>query len=88
MSADLDKYQYSGYGIRFYSRSEFEIPDGTIGKNVIIFEVDMSSSERVYNMGKYILILHEEATQGLRDTALRAEAKDPINFTQSGNIYV
>ena len=48
----------------------------------------MSSSERVYNMGKYILILHEEATQGLRDTALRAEAKDPINFTQSGNIYV
>ena len=44
----------------------------------------MSSSERVYNMGKYILILHEEATQGLHDTALRAEAKDPVNFTQSG----
>ena len=55
-----------------------------MGKNVIIFEVDMSSSEHVHNMGQYILILREEATRGLHDTGLTAEAKDPINFTQSG----
>ena len=36
-NADLDKYIYSSYGIGFDSRSEFSLPDSSVGKNVIIF---------------------------------------------------
>ena len=43
-NADPDKYVYSGYIIGFDSRSEFSLPDGSVGKNVIIFGVDMSWS--------------------------------------------
>ena len=59
-----------------------------MGKNVIIFGADMSSSLHIDNKGKDILILVEEATQGLDDTTLTAEAKYPINFTQSGERFV
>ena len=43
-NADPDKYVYSGYDIGFNSHSEFSSPDGNVGKNVIAFGVDMSSS--------------------------------------------
>ena len=43
-NADPDKYVYSGYIIGFDSRSEFSLPDGSVGKNVIIFGVDLSWS--------------------------------------------
>ena len=43
----------------------------------------MSSSVHIDNKNKDILILSEGPTQGLDDTALTAEAKYPINFTQS-----
>ena len=43
----------------------------------------MSSSVHVDNKGKNILILGEGPTQELYDTTLTAEAKSPINFTQS-----
>ena len=36
-NADPDKYVYSRYGIEFDSRSEFSLPDGSTGKNAIIF---------------------------------------------------
>ena len=42
-NADPDKYLYTGYGIGFDLRSEFSLPDGNVGKNVIIFGADMSS---------------------------------------------
>ena len=45
----------------------------------------MSSSVHVDKKGKDIVILGEGPTQGLDDTTLTAEAKYPINFTQSGN---
>ena len=53
-----------------------------MGKNVIIFGADMSSSVQIHNNGKDILILDEGPIQGLYDNTLRAEAKYPINFTQ------
>ena len=34
-NTDLDKYIHSGYGIGFTSCSEFSLPDGSMGKNVI-----------------------------------------------------
>ena len=81
-NADPDKYKYRGYIIGFDSRSEFLFSDESIGKNVIIFGADMSSSVHIDNKGKDILILGEEPTQGLDDTTLTAEATYPINFTQ------
>ena len=50
--ADLDKYVYSGYGIGFNSRLLFSLPNFNWGKNVIIFEVDMSSSVHIDNKKK------------------------------------
>ena len=38
-NADLDKYLYSGYGFGFDLCSEFSLPDGSMVKNLIIFEV-------------------------------------------------
>ena len=48
----------------------------------------MSSSVYIDNKGKDILILSEGPTQWLDDTTLTAEAKYPINFTQSGKRFV
>ena len=80
-NADLDKYKYTGYGIAFYSRSEFLFTDRSYGKNVIVFGADMSSPVHVDNKRKDILILGEGPAQGLDDTTLTAEAKYPINCT-------
>ena len=74
-NSDLDKYGYSGNGIRFDSCSEFSLPDSSVGKNVIIFGVDTSSSVHIDIKGKDILILGKGPTQGLDDTTLKAEAK-------------
>ena len=48
----------------------------------------MSSSVHVDNTGEDILTLGEGPTQGLDDTALTAEVKYPIKFTQSGKRFV
>ena len=59
-----------------------------MGENIIIFGVNMSSSVHIGNENKDILILGEGPTQGLDDTTLTAEAKYPINFTQSGKRFI
>ena len=46
-NADPDKYKYSGYSIGFDSCSEFSFTDGNMGKNVITFGADMSSSVHI-----------------------------------------
>ena len=43
-NADIDKYKYSGYGIGFDRHGSFSFPGTGLGRNVIIFGVDMSSS--------------------------------------------
>ena len=48
----------------------------------------MSSSVHDDNKGKDNLILGEGPTQGLDNTTLTAEAKYPINFTQSNKRLV
>ena len=55
----------------------------SVGKNVIIFGVDMSSSVYIDNKRKDILILGKGPTQGLDGTRFTTEALYPINFTQS-----
>ena len=58
------------------------------GKNVIKFGADMSSSARIDDKGKDILILGEGPTQGLDDTTLTAEVIYPIDFTQPNKRFV
>ena len=86
--ADPDKYKYSSYGMGFDSRSQFSFTDESMGKNVIIFGVDMSSSVHFDNKGKDIFIPCEDISQGLDDTILTAEAKYSINFTQSNRRFL
>ena len=53
--------------------SEFSLPDGSVGKNVIIFGVEMSSAVHIDNKRKYTLIIGKGPTQGLDDATLTAE---------------
>ena len=46
-----------------------------MGRNIIYFRVDMSTSVHIDNKNEDILILGEELTQGLDDATLTAEAK-------------
>ena len=87
-NAAPDKYRCSWYSIGFDSRSEFSFTDGSMEKNVIIFGADMSSSVHIDVKYKDFLIFVEGPTQGLDDTALTAEAKYPINFTQPRKRFV
>ena len=64
-NADIDKYGYSGYGTGFHRHGSFSFPDTGLGRNIIIFGVDMSSSTKIDNRKKYILILGKGPTQGL-----------------------
>ena len=80
-NCDIDKYEYSGYGIEFDSRGTCSHPSGGTGVNAIIFEADMSSSIHYNNTAKSILILGEGFTQGLEDATLYAEKMYSINFT-------
>ena len=49
---DIDKYGYSGYGVRFDRRGSFSLPGGGYGQNVLIFGVDMSFSAHIDNKKK------------------------------------
>ena len=54
-----------------------------MGKNVIIFEVDMISSVHIDINKKYILILGKDSTQVLDYTTLTAESQYSISFSRS-----
>ena len=82
-NADPYKYAYSGHGIGFDTRGYHSLPDGSVGKNAIIFGVDMSSSVHIDNKGEYTLILGKGPTQGLNHT-LTTETQYSINFTRPG----
>ena len=71
-NADIKKYKYSGYGIGFESQIFCQYPSGRIGRDVIIFEVDMSSSTNTANKEKDILILGKGPTQRLPEHSLSA----------------
>ena len=86
-NANPDKYIYIGCGIGSNSRSLFSLPNFDLGKNVIIFGFDMSSSVHIYNNKKDILILGKGPAQGLDDTTLTAEAHYLINFSRSNRKF-
>ena len=63
------------------------LPDGSMGKNVIIFGVDMSSSVHIDNKKKDILILAFGQTQGLDDTTSTVEAQYSFDFSRSNTKF-
>ena len=81
-NAGPDKYVNSGDGIGFDSRSKFSLSDGSVGKNVIIFGVDISSFEHIYNKKNDILIHGKGPTQRLDETMLTAEAQYSMDFSR------
>ena len=82
---DIDKYKYYGYLIGFY-RKWFFLLGNEIGRNIIIFVVDMSSSPHIDDKKKDILILDKDPTQGLEHT-LTAEKLDSIKFTKDNTKF-
>ena len=80
-NADINKYKYSAYGIKFDTRSHFSLPSGENSQNVIIFGEDMSSSTKIGNKKKYILILGKGLTHVLEHT-LNTEKMYSINFSK------
>ena len=63
---------------------EYSLPDGSIGKSVIIFGADMSSFVYIDNKEKDILIYGKGPTQGLNNAMLTAETQYSVNFTRPG----
>ena len=51
-NADIDKYAYSGYGIGFDRHGSFSFPGIRLGRSVLIFGVDISSSTKIDNRKK------------------------------------
>ena len=52
-----DKYEYSSWSIGFGYSLEFWLTDGNVGKNVIVFKGDMSSSVLIDNANNDALYL-------------------------------
>ena len=59
---DIDQYKYSGYGSEFDWHESFSFGN-ELGRNVIIFRVDMSSSTKIDNRKKEVLNLGKAPTQ-------------------------
>ena len=82
-NADIDKYGYSGYGIAFDRHEMFSFPRTGLGRNIIIFGVDVISSTKIDDRKKDILILGKGPRQSLEHT-LSVEKMYSINFTVTG----
>ena len=64
----------------------FSHPSGGTGRNVIVFEADMSSSTKIDNRKKDILILGKGPTQRL-EHKLSAAKMYSINFTEHNKSF-
>ena len=82
-NSNIDKYKYTGYGIRFDSKRTFLFPDKRFAQNVIILGADMSSSVHADNKINNILFLGKYFTQGINNTTIYVEKTYSINFTKS-----
>ena len=94
-NTDSAKNNYTGYGLCFDEDSEFghTVKQGnfnrtTNAKNVIIFDVDMSSSVHATNREKNIYVVGKEFTQGINDATIYAEKLFHNNFTEFGVKFV
>ena len=83
---DIDLYKYFGYRIGFDRKGFLSHASWKTGKNVIIFRVETSSTTRIDNRKKDILILGKGPTQGLKPT-LSAEKMYSIDFTKENTKF-
>ena len=83
---DIDQCKYSRYGIRFDRKGEFSLGN-EVGRNVIIFGADMSSSVHANNKTKNILVLGKDFVQGLDNTTTYEEKLYSINFTENNKKF-
>ena len=94
-NTDTSKYNYKGYGICFDEGGTFShriTEDGrthtTLGRNVIIFGVDMSFSAHANNRANNIYVMGDGLIQGINDTTIYAEKNYWRNFTDPGKKYI
>ena len=80
-NADTDKYKYQGHEIGFDLSGTFTHPDGGNGKNVLIFEVDMTISKYTNIQTKDVLVLGHDLIQKINDTTIYAAKMYSSNFT-------
>ena len=85
-NADIDQYKYSGYGIGFDRKGEFNFGNG-FGRNCIIFGADFSSYSHVNNKKNNILVLGKDFVQGINGTTIYAEKLYSINFTENNKKF-
>ena len=86
--ADIDQYNYFGYGFGFDRKGEFSFGSNGFGRNVILFGVDISSFVHANNKQNNILVLGKDFTQGLNNTAIYGEKLYSINFTENNKFCV
>ena len=73
-NADLDKYDYSGYGTVVDASRSFSLSDGIgFGKKVTILGANMSSAMHIDNTKKDIMIYCKSSTQAIDDIILTTE---------------
>ena len=60
----VNNYKYSGYRIGFDGHGILSYPGIAVGRNVMLFGVDMSLSTKTGNRKKDILVLGKVPTQG------------------------
>ena len=86
-NADIDKYKYSGYGIRFDRQGEFSFATRGFGRNCIIFGADLSSSSHANNNKNNILVLGKDFVHRISYTTIYAEKLYSINFTENNKKF-
>ena len=87
-SSDSSKNKYEGYGICLDEGGSFTSGNITNGKNVLIFDPDMSFSSHSTNKANNIYVLGKDFMQEINGTTLYAEKIYKINFTEPNKKFV
>ena len=92
---NTSRYNYKGYGICFDEGEQFShtITEGgpahtTLGRNAIIFGVDLSFSKHATNKRNNIYVMGKDCVQKINDTSIYAEKMYYRNFTYLGKKFV
>ena len=72
---DTSNYKYNGYGICFDGKSDFSFGNIANGKQVRIFDADMSFSSHSANKRQNIYVLRKYFVQGINGTTTYAKKK-------------
>ena len=85
-NSDKEKYVYNGYGITFDS-ADFWSFDNDTARNVIIFDVDNSSSSHSDNQKNDFLVFGKAPTFGINGRFGTPEKKFDINFSNANTKF-